>query len=91
MVEVALLFSVGVKDGIYRYRLLFLEQSQDGLHGSVAHAKLLRKEGDLYQSFFPVHSDPVGNDGESLSSGVGLCISHKSTLPSLPALTYTKL
>ena len=30
MVEVALLFSVGVKDGIYRYLLLFLEQSQDG-------------------------------------------------------------
>lgn len=66
MVEVALLFSVGVKDGIYRYRLLFLEQSQDGLHGSVAHAKFLHKEGDLYRSFFSVYSDPVGNDGESL-------------------------
>jgi len=48
MVEVALLLSVGVKDGIYRYRLFFLEQSQDGLHGSVAHAKLLRKEGDTF-------------------------------------------
>ena len=70
MVEVALLFSVGVKDGIYRYRLLFLEQSQDGLHGSVAHAKLLRKEGDFYRSFLPVHSDPVGNDGLNQWNGV---------------------
>lgn len=37
MVEVTLLLPVGVKDRLYRYRLLFLKQSQDGLHGSIAH------------------------------------------------------
>ena len=73
MVEVTLLFSVGVKDGLRRYRLLFLEQSQDGLHSSIAYSKLLSKERDFYRPFLAVNTYPVGNDGEAF---IGSGLSH---------------
>ena len=65
MVEVTLLFSVPVEDRRYGYRLLLLEESQDGLDGSVAYSKLLSKEGDLYRAFASVHADIVLDDGET--------------------------
>ncbi len=37
-VDVSLLLSVFVENRLYRYRFLFLEESQDGLDGSVAHS-----------------------------------------------------
>ena len=65
IIQVALLFSVPVEDRRYGYRLLLLEESEDGLDCSVAHAELLGEEGDLNRAFPPVHSDPVLDDGET--------------------------
>lgn len=65
VIQVALLFSVPVEDRRYGYRLLLLEESQDGLDGSVAYSKLLSKEGNLYRAFASVHADIVLDDGET--------------------------
>lgn len=65
MVEVALLFPAFAENGRYGYRILILEESEDGLDCSVAHAELLGEEGDLNRAFPPVHSDPVLDDGET--------------------------
>ena len=40
-VDVSLLLSVFVEIRFYRYRFLFLEESKDGLDGSVTHSQLL--------------------------------------------------
>lgn len=65
VIQVALLFPVIVENRRYGYRLLVLEESQDGLDGSVAYSKLLSKEGDLYRAFASVHADIVLDDGET--------------------------
>lgn len=64
MIEITLLLSVLVENRRYGYRRLLLQESKDGLDGSVAHAELLREERDLYRSFLAMHSNPVGDDGE---------------------------
>ena len=73
VIQVALLFPIIVQNRRYGYRLLLLEESQDGLNGSITHSKLLSKEGDLYRAFAPMHADIVLDDGETF---IGSGLSH---------------
>lgn len=66
MVDIALLFSVIVKNRLYSDCPFIFQKAENRLNRSIAHPKLLGKKGNLYRFFLPMHTYPIRDNRKSL-------------------------